>query len=154
MSSSSYMMSVSLYNSSCISHHTVSTPDVDITVPPGPLFAGHIAPLTLICNISINPATDILITAATVDVSWFDSLGTLSNDSSRVTISPISGSGLSYTTTLTIFPLHTADSTFICRARVSPPLRQQSFVTRSNEGRSTIEIAVESIQAEIYTECL
>ena len=114
-----------------------------ITVPPGPLFAGSIDPLTLICNISINPATDITITAATVDVSWRDSVGTLSNGSSRVTISPLSGSGLSYTSTLTVSPPSTADSTFTCTVVVRPPPREQSFVIQSENGESRNDITIE-----------
>jgi hypothetical protein len=121
----------------------VSTPDVVITVPPGPVFAGRIAPLTLTCTISINSATDILITAATVDVSWFDSVGPLSNGSSRVTISPLSGLGLSYTSALTISDLGSSDSMFICRARARPQPRLQSFVTFSEEGEDRIDITIQ-----------
>ena len=79
-----------------------------------------------------------------MDVTWYDDEEQLLSQltSNRVTVSPVSGSDLSYTISLTIFPPSTADSAFICRARASSPPNQQSFVTRSEQGESRINVSV------------
>ena len=100
-------------------------------------------PLVLTCSIYIDSATDITITAASVDVTWSNSFGTLTNSSNRVTILPLSGSGLSYTSILTLTPANVEDSTFVCEARVRPPSGQQTFVTPSEKEESRIDITIE-----------
>ena len=122
--------------------HSVSTPDVVINVPRGPLFAGSTTPLILTCNISINSATDTDIAITDMDITWFSGARRLFNDSQRVNISRVVGSGLMYTSTLTISPLSTADSSFTCRAKARPP-RQLSFVIESAKGEDEIVISIQ-----------
>ena len=122
---------------------SASTPDVVIIVPPGPLFAGRTAPLTLICNIYINSATDTDVLITDVDVTWLRGSTHLSNSDDRVTISAISGSRPSFTGNLTLDPLSIADNTtFTCQARVRPPANQQSFISVSEMGDSTVTLIV------------
>ena len=122
----------------------VSTPNVSITVPPGPLYAG-ITSLTLTCTISLNPATDIMLISNNVDITWLkeDAMTELSNnDDTRVTISLPSGSQLSFTSTLTLFPLSTFDNTsFTCRANVHSDM---FLVIRSEISSHTIPIIIQS----------
>ena len=115
----------------------VSTPVVEVTVPPGPLFAGSVIPLTLTCTISISFATynDVLVT--NTDVTWLNGTTTLSNNgtSSRVTLSSVSGSTeihmTLFTTTLTLDPLTTFDNTtFSCQARARPRARARPFASQ------------------------
>ena len=121
----------------------VSTPEVVVTVPPGPLFAGSIAPLTLICNISINSATDTDVAITDMDITWLRGSARLSNSDARVIISAVSGSRPSFTSNLTIYPLSTADNTtFTCQARARPPANQRSFITASEMGEGTTSVVV------------
>ena len=123
----------------------VSTPDVDITIPPGPLFAGSTTPLTLICTISINPATDTDISVtADMDVTWLRGSTELFDGDDRVTISAVHGSQPSFTSALTLDPLSTFDNTnFTCRARARPPANQLNFVTASDVGDGTVSVIVD-----------
>ena len=121
----------------------VSTPNVDIIVALGSLFAGGATPLSLTCTININPATNSLITANTVDVTWWSSMGRLSSNDTRVTISSVSGSELAFMSTLTLSPPSTTDRFFICRARVRPQPQQQSFIIASETGEDNVAISVE-----------
>ena len=84
-----------------------------------------------------------MVSETTVDITWLNGMRHLSNSDARVTISPLSGSLLSYMSNLTIFPLSTADNNFICKARARPPVRQQSFVTVSEEGERMIAVPIE-----------
>jgi hypothetical protein len=121
----------------------VSTPDVVITVPPGPLFAGRTAPLTLTCNISINSATDTDIAISDTDITWLRGSTHLSNDDARVTISRVTGFGRSFTSTLTLDPLSAADNTtFTCQARARPPPNVASFVIASDIGEDMQPLVV------------
>ena len=121
---------------------TVLTPNVSVSVPPGPLFAGSTAPLTLTCSISLNPATDTSVSVTTMDITWLNGTTPLSNSDDRVVISSLSGSQPSFTSTLTLSPLSTFDNTnFTCRARARP-LPQQNFITASEEGARTVSVTV------------
>ena len=123
--------------------HAVSTPDVAMTIPTGSLFAGRIAPLTLTCTISINSATDTDIEISDMDITWLRGSTRLSNDDSRVTISSVTGSRPSFTSTLTLDPLSTADNTtFTCRARARPPTGVASFFIASEVGEGTTSVIV------------
>ena len=123
--------------------HAVSTPDVAITVPPGPLFAGRIAPLILTCTISINNATDTEVSISDTDVTWLRESTPLSNSDSRVTISSVTGSRPSFTSTLMLSPLSTVDNTtFTCRATARRPLDQQGFISDSEVGVTTDSVIV------------
>ena len=124
-------------------HHSVSTPDVFVTLPPGPLFAGSTTPVTLTCTISINPATDTDVDIINSDVTWLRGTTHLSNSDARVTISAVSGSKPQLTSTLTLNPLSTADnSTFTCQARARPSTNNQSFITISEIGDGTVLVTV------------
>ena len=124
-------------------HHAVSTPDVEITPPSDPLFAGSIAPLTLTCSISINPATDTDVVITDIDVTWLRGSTRLSDSDARVTISSVTGSRPSFTSILTLDPLSTADNTtFSCRARARPPPNVPSFVVASEMGEGMMPIVV------------
>ena len=124
---------------------TVSTPDVDVTIPDGPLYAGRTAPLTLICTISFNSATDTAISVTDMDITWLNGSTPLSNSTNRVTISPtLSGLQQPFTRNLTLSPLSTFDSTsFSCRARARPPANVQTLVTASEQGDGTISLTIE-----------
>ena len=121
----------------------MSTPNVNIVVSLRSLFAGGTTPLSLTCSTTINPATNSMITATTVDVSWWSGVRRLSNNDTRVTISPVSGSELAYTSTLTVSPPSTADRSFACRARVRPQLQELSFIIASEEGEDDVTVSVE-----------
>ena len=113
----------------------VSTPDVAVTVPSGPLFAGRIAPLTLTCTISINSATDTEVSISDTDVTWLRGSTPLSNGDDRVTISSVTGSRPSFTSTLMLSPLSTVDNTtFTCQATARRPVNQQGFISDSEMG--------------------
>ena len=123
--------------------HAVSTPDVVVTVPPGPLFAGRIAPLTLTCTIFINSAIDTDIAISHMDITWLRGSMSLSNYDARVTISSVTGFRPSFTSTLTLDPLSTADNTtFTCRARARPPTGVSTLVTASEMGEGIMPIVV------------
>ena len=121
----------------------VSTPDVVITVPPGPLFAGSIDPLTLTCTISINNATDTDVMIMDMEVTWMRGTMTLSDSDARVTVSSVSGSRPSVTSTLTLDPLSTVDNTtFTCQVRARRPINQLGFISDSELGDSTDTVVV------------
>ena len=121
----------------------VSTPDVVITVPHGPLFAGSIDPLTLTCTISINSATDTDVSIMDTDVTWLRESTELPGSDSRVTISSVSGSRPSFTSTLTLDPLSTDDNTtFTCQARARRPFNQQGFILDSELGEGINSVMV------------
>ena len=123
--------------------HAVSTPDVVISVPPGPLFAGRIAPLTLTCAISINSATDTDIAISDMDITWLRGSTRLSNDDARITIFSVTGFRPSFTSTLTLDPLSIADNTtFTCQARARPPIDVPSFITASEMGEGVMPVVV------------
>ena len=114
-----------------------------ITVPPGTLFAGSIAPLTLTCSISINPATDTVVAITDTDVTWLRGSTPLSEGDARVTISSVSGSSPSFTSTLILNPLSTVDNTtFTCQARARRPVNQQGFISDSEVGVDTDSVIV------------
>jgi hypothetical protein len=116
-----------------------------MTVPPGPLFAGRIAPLTLTCTISINSATDTDITISDMDITWLRGSTNLSNGDARVTISSVTGFRPPFTSTLTLDPLSTADNTdFTCRARARPPPNVASLVIASEMGEGIMPVIVNS----------
>ena len=128
---------------STLSFLPVSTPDAVITVPSGSLFAGSIDPLTLTCTISINPATDTDVAITDTDVTWLRGSTRLSNSDARINISAVSGSRPSFTSTLTLDPLSTADNTiFTCQARARPPAGVPSFITISEMGEGTASVIV------------
>ena len=119
-----------------ISFHVVSTPDVLVRAPLGPLFAGRIAPLTLTCYIYISNATDTDVVIMDTDIMWFRgnplTSDPLSNSDARVTISSVSRSEPFYISNLTLDPLSTEDNnTFTCRARARPP-NVLGFITASD----------------------
>ena len=70
-------------------------------------------------------------------------MGHLSNNDTRVTISSVFGSELTFMSTLTISPPSTADRIFICRARVRPQPQQQSLIIASEEGEDNVAVSVE-----------
>jgi hypothetical protein len=117
---------------------------VIITVPPGPFYAGRIAPLSLTCTISINSATDTDVAISDMDITWLRGSTRLSSGDGRVTISSVAGSRPSFTSTLTLDHLSTADNstTFICRARARPPPNVPSFVIASEMGEGIMPIVV------------
>ena len=114
-----------------------------ITIPSDPLFAGSTAPLILFCNISINAATDTDVAITDSDITWLRGSTHLSNSDARVTISAVSGSRPSFTSTLTLDPLSTADNTtFTCQARARPPAGVPSFITSSEMGEGSTSVIV------------
>ena len=114
-----------------------------ISVPPGPLLAGRIAPLTLTCTISINSATDTDIAISDMDITWLRGSTRLTNNDARVTTSSVTGSRPSFSTSLTLDPLSTADNTtFTYRARARPPPNVPSFVIASETGEGIMPIIV------------
>ena len=140
MSKVIYFYNIQLYTYNIFS--TVSTPDVVITVPSDPLFAGRIAPLTLTCTISINSATDTDVAISDADITWLRGSTRLSNSDARVIISVVSGSR-PFTSTLTLDPPSTTDNTtFTCRARVRPPPNVPSFVVASEMGEGIMPVVV------------
>ena len=81
-----------------------------------------------------------------MDVTWLNGTVPLSNSDHRVTVSSLSGSQLSFTSTLTLSPVSTFDNTnFTCRARARP-LPQQNFITASEEGARTVSLTVKGKQ--------
>ena len=122
----------------------VSTPDITINVPPGPLYAGRTAPLTLTCNISLNYATDTPVSVTDMDITWLNGSIPLSDSDARVTISSLSGSQQPFTSNLALSPLSTLDNTsFTCRARARPLADTHTFVTTSEFGEGTVSVIVE-----------
>ena len=124
----------------------VSTPDVFVDVPRGPLFAGRIAPLTLTCNIYIINATDTDVVIMDTDVMWFRrkplTNDLLSNSDARVTLSSVSRSGPFYISNLTLHPLSTEDNnTFTCRVRARP-VSVLGFITASEMDEKSFPVVV------------
>ena len=121
---------------------SVSTPDITVTVPAGPLFAGQEDPVVLTCSISLNPATDTGVAVSNSDISWLNGTDTLSSDDPRVTID---NSQLPFTSTLSLRPLSTFDTTnFTCSARVRPRAGERGFVNASQIGEGSTSIPVSS----------
>ena len=132
-----------LYKSSSLPP-SVSTPDITITVPDGPLYAGQEAAVVLTCSISLNPATDTGVAVSNSDISWMNGTTLLSSDDPRVTIS-LDNSQLPFTSTLSLLPLSTFDMTnFICRASVRPLAGERGFITTSENGEGSTSITVNS----------
>jgi hypothetical protein len=121
---------------------TVSTPDVTITVPPGPLYTGALS-LTITCTISLNPATDRDVRLENMDITWLRGDAILLT-TGRDTISALEGSRPTFISHLTLTPLSTEDTTFTCRAVARPPLRP-GFIIMSEIGQQTVNISVESM---------
>ena len=119
----------------------VSTPDINITVPSRPLYAGALS-LTLTCTIYLNVATDSDIRLADTDVMWLRGDDPL-QAGSRDTISALEGSRPTFTSQLILTPLSTEDTTFTCRAVARPPLGP-GFITMSGIGQQTVNVPVES----------
>ena len=120
---------------------TVSTADINIIVPSGPLYAGALS-LTLTCTIYLNPATDSDIRLGDSDITWLRGDVPLLTGG-RDTISALEGSRPTFTSRLTLTPLSTEDTTFTCQAVARPPLGL-SFITVSGIGQQTVNVPVES----------
>ena len=105
------------------------------------LYAGTTTPLTLTCNVNIDPSL-----ADNVDISviWLRGTAQLSNATSRISISPLSESQSGvFTSILTVYPLSTADGTnFTCRAGIIPLSSGLSSTTASDLGEGTALIVV------------
>ena len=117
----------------------VPTPSVTVTVhPSGPLYAGTTS-VTLTCTITL---TDDVDTDVMMEVTWFRSGTPLSDNTSRVTISPLVESVRPFTSDLTLSPLYPEDNTtFTCMA-VGRPKTQQEFITPS-------EVAMDNNSIEV-----
>ncbi len=76
----------------------VSSPEVSVVVPQGPLYTG--TNLTLTCDITLSEDVD---TAVDVTASWTGPGGALPGD---VTVTDAVGSGSSYQSTLTFCSSH------------------------------------------------
>ena len=123
--------------------HIVSTPDVVITVPPGPLFAG-VSYLTLTCTISINSATDISLMPNSINVIWLTKEAVVLDNQE---IAPSQSSHQAFISYLTLPPLSTFDnnSNYTCRARVMSNIEQgHHFITSSEVNHHTVAIKVQS----------
>ena len=122
---------------------TVSTPDINITVPSGPLYAGAHS-LTLTCTISLNLATDRDIRLEDMDITWLRGDVDLETGG-RESISSLEGYRPMFTSQLTLTPLSTEDTTFTCRAVARPPMGPGFiFIDMSRIGQQTINVPVES----------
>ena len=118
----------------------VLTPSINIILPPGPLYAGAVTRIS--CTISLDPAID---SPASVFVQWMSgSTETeLSNATSRVTISTLSGSQPTFTSVLTLEPLTAADTSFTCLARAQPS-GESLFIFVSDRGEESVTVPVQS----------
>ena len=78
-----------------------------------------------------------------MDITWLRGSTRLTNNDARVTTSSVTGSRPSFSTSLTLDPLSTADNTtFTCRARARPPPNVPSFVIASEMGEGIMPIVV------------
>ena len=130
----SYITTFSLLN-------TVPTPSVSITAPMDILYAGTTTPLTLTCSVNIDPS---LTSDVNVSLSWLRGASQLFNGTSRALISPLSESQSVFTSTLTVYPLSTVDSTnFTCRAGIIPQSDRFNSTAASDLGEETVLIIVQ-----------
>ena len=120
--------------------HAVSTPEILITVPSGPLYAGT-SSFTLICNTFLNSATDSRVGLEDMSIMWFRADTELSNSDAQVTIAPITGSQPMFNSNLTLSPLSFVDTSFTCRANVMSP-SGVNLITGSKIGEQTVNISV------------
>ena len=114
------------------SSHTVPTPVVSITVPPGPLFAGEVETLTCTAtlDLSIVDFGDILYS-----FTWRDREGNTVVSGSRTIITQTSSSSL------TLSSLNTMDTNFTCTVRA---MESMNRLVSSAEGNDSITINVHS----------
>ena len=122
-------------------YNIVSAPFISITVPRGLLYAGTAAPTSLTCTISLDPAVDDPVSIDQITVQWMRGMTELSNTTSRVTISTLSGSLPTFTSVLALEPLSTEDTSFTCLARAQPS-GQNLFVSASDQGEGMTIIPV------------
>lgn len=120
---------------------TVSTPEIWITVPPGPLYAGT-SSFTLICTTFLNSATDNRVSLEDMKIMWFSADTELSNSDAQVTVAPITGSQPMFNSNLTLSPLSIVDTSFTCRANVMSP-SGVNLITGSEIGEQTVTISVQ-----------
>ena len=105
------------------------------------LYAGTTTPLTLNCSVNIDPS---LASVVNVSLSWLRGATQLFNGTSRALISPLSESQSVFTSTLTVYPLSTVDSTnFTCRAGIIPQSDRLSSTAASDLGEETVLIIVQ-----------
>lgn len=115
------------------------------------MYAGTTTPLTLICNVTIDPS---LAESVNVAVIWLRGTTQLSNATDRVSISSLSQSLSIFTSTLTVYPLSIMDTTnFTCRAGIAPLSEGGlSSTTPSDLGEGTVFIVVEGELVPILIE--
>ena len=81
-----------------------------------------------------------------ITIKWLQGTTLLTNTTDRISISPVSIYQLSFTSTLTVFPLSSMDSdSFTCRAGVISPGGVGS-VTASDLGEQTVSVIVQGIK--------
>ena len=107
--------------------YTVPIPSVTVTVhPSSPLYAGTTS-VILTCTITLSDNVD---TDVMMEVTWFRSGTSLTNATSRVTISPLAESGRTFSSNLTLPLLYPEDNrTFSCMAVAHPKARHQVILT-------------------------
>ena len=113
--------------------HTVPTPVVSITVPPGPLFAGEMETLTCTAtlDLTIVDSGNILYS-----FTWRDREENTVVSGSRTIITQTSSSS-----SLTLSPLNTMDTNFTCTVRA---MEDMNRLVSSAEGSDSITINVHS----------
>ena len=119
----------------------VSTPDINITVPTGPLYAGTLS-VNLICTISLNSATDREVNVEDMNITWLRGTDVLPTGA-RETISSVNCSRRTFASRLTLSVLSIEDTSFTCQAQARPP-PGSSFITMSEAGEQTVGVPVES----------
>ena len=120
---------------------TVSTPEIRITIPLGPLYAGT-SSFTLICTTFLNSAIDSRVSLEDMKIMWFSADTELSNSDAQVTVAPITGSQPMFNSNLTLSPLSIVDTRFTCRANVMSP-SGVNLITGSEIGEQTVTISVQ-----------
>ncbi len=114
-------------------------------------YAGSRDPLVLICNISIDSALDSFLT---VSITWLKDGTPLTNDTDRVTVTPLSGSKSPFIGTVTLSPPSMEDNAnFSCRASAMPSTDLAS-VNASDVGEGSTVIVVQGKLLNTIVDCL
>lgn len=117
----------------------MTTPFVNISIPPEDLYAATNASLTLTCNVDFDPS---LARFTNVSVTWLKESFPLSNAVHRVSISSILMDS-QFTSNLTLYPLSSEDSAnFTCRAGIIPS-DNLTLLTASDLTEETVQVVVQ-----------
>ena len=109
----------------------VPTPRVAVLLPDYIFFAGTTTSVT--CRISLSESVDNTVSLRAI---WLNGNISMSNDTDRVSVSPLSGANPSFTSTLTISPLSDVDDNaqLTCQASADSSI---DFITTSGNGENS-----------------